>query len=203
MAKFASLAFLLVVFISGCSGVLNPYSSKLKCPDPDFGVCTDIETAWQASFKDRQQLKQEARIRAAKQNNKCPDGNCYKFHNSTSAAEKNFKDLNLYFTSWLKETTKLLEQSQTPVIKPPKVLYGIIFPYDSAHGDVLFLSQRVFIIAEPPRFVLSPPWKFFKKKSRSSYVIPSISKKESKSIQKSSPKTEHKESLWSNDSPWR
>jgi len=175
VVKSARLALLLIaLLVSGCGGVLNPYDSKLKCPDPDFGVCTDVETAWKESFKDRQELKREARIRAEKQNHKkCPNGDCYQPKSTVANDSQNPKDINIYFTSWLKETTKLLAQPQTPVIKPPKVLYGLIFPYDGGHGDVLFMSQRVFIIAEPPRFVLSPPWQYYKKKTRSPYLIPS------------------------------
>ncbi len=180
MVKSSRLALLLIVLLaSGCAGVLDPYDSKLNCPDPDFGVCTDVETAWKESFKDRQELKRQARIRAAKQHHKkCPDGDCSQPKSRTGNESQNPKDINIYFTSWLKETTKLLEQPQTPVIKPPRVLYGLIFPYDGGHGDVLFMSQRVFIIAEPPRFVLSPPWKYYKKKTRTPYVIPSVNPKD-------------------------
>ena len=189
MVKSSRLALLLIVLlVAGCGGVLNPYDSKLKCPDPDFGVCTDVETAWKQSFKDRQELKREARIRAAKQNHeKCPNGDCSKIDSKTSNDSQNTKDINIYFASWLKETTKLLEQPQTPVIKPPRILYGLIFPYDGGHGDVLFMSQRVFIIAEPPRFVLSPPWKYYKKKIRSPYVIPSVKPKKSSDKSQKSP----------------
>jgi len=179
MVKSSRLALLLIVFfIAGCGAALNPYDSKLKCPDPDFGVCTDVETAWKESFKDRQELKREAELRAIKQNRKCPKGDCKsETETATTNVFQNPKDINVYFISWLKESTELLSQPQTPVIKPPKVLYGLIFPYDGGQGDVLFMSQRVFIIAEPPRFVLSPPWQYYKKKTRSLHVSPSVEPK--------------------------
>lgn len=169
MVKIARLAALLVIVLAyGCASGLNPYDSKLNCPDPDFGVCTDVETAWKESFKPRQELKKEARIRAAKQNRKkCKNQDCSETSsdNATKPAQNGNEEINIYFASWLKETSKLLSQPQTPVIKPPKVLYGLIFPYDGSRGDVLFMSQRVFIIAEPPRFVLTPPWQYYKKKN--------------------------------------
>jgi conjugal transfer pilus assembly protein TraV len=39
------LSFISALVLSGCAGVMNPYSSDFQCPETDKGKCVSFQTA--------------------------------------------------------------------------------------------------------------------------------------------------------------
>jgi conjugal transfer pilus assembly protein TraV len=122
--KLTPCCFFLLLLLSGCGAALNPYHENFNCDAPDdSGKCVDTTTAYEEAVS-VPQPPQKASV---------PD-----------------EDIEAARLSRLSE---LLEEPQTPMIEPPRVLRVLILPY-KGNGD-LFMARYAYLQVEAARWVLT------------------------------------------------
>ncbi len=116
---------LMAVTLTGCGAALNPYNENFRCQAPeDSGQCVDTKTAYEEATG----LGQVA------------GGTQKKAEESAEAAR-------------LTRLAELLQEPQTPMIAPPRVLRVLILPYKGS-GD-LFMARYAYLQVEPANWVLT------------------------------------------------
>jgi len=116
---------LLLMTLTGCGVALNPYNENFRCQAPeDSGQCVDTKTAYEEATG----LGQGA------------GGTQKKAGESAEAAR-------------LTRLAELLQEPQTPMIAPPRVLRVLILPYKGS-GD-LFMARYAYLQVEPANWVLT------------------------------------------------
>ena len=119
------VSMLLLLTLTGCGAVLNPYNENFRCQAPeDSGQCVDTKTAYEE----------------ATGLGKKSDGKPLKAEESAEAAR-------------LRRLAELLQEPQTPMIAPPRVLRVLILPY-KGNGD-LFMTRYAYLQVEPANWVLT------------------------------------------------
>ncbi|MCL7489736.1 MAG: TraV family lipoprotein [Desulfobulbaceae bacterium] len=120
--------FILLMLLSGCGPVLNPYNENFKCrATDDEGKCIDTPTAYE-----------EARYPEALPENSGP----------AAETQQAIQD-NRY-----RILAELLQEPKKPLLQPPKVLRVLLLPY-RGEDDELFMTRYVYLKIEDAKWVLT------------------------------------------------
>ncbi len=125
------LTSLLMLFLaSGCAGVkdvVNPYEEDFRCRARDeAGTCLDTAAAYQ-----------EARLPVS------PEGEPVATDAQVEAQNSRYRIL-----------AELLEEPDTPLLQPPKVLRVLLLPYRGEDNE-LFMTRYAFLEVERAQWVLT------------------------------------------------
>ncbi len=122
-------SILLLVFLTGCGPVLNPYNENFKCRAKDeAGECIDTPTAYQ-------------KARYPEVNNEVPTS-------PTVTAQQELQN-NRY-----RIVSELLQEETKPLLQPPKILQVLLLPY-KGEDEELFMSRYVYLKIEDSQWVLT------------------------------------------------
>ncbi|MBU0965016.1 MAG: TraV family lipoprotein [Proteobacteria bacterium] len=123
LARYSLCLFPLL--LSGCGAALNPYHENFNCQAPDdSGKCVDTPSAY-AEAVGINQLVKEGKANTERD----VDG------------------------ARLERLAELLEEPQTPMIVPPRILRVLILPY-KGDGD-LFMARYAYLQVESAQWLLS------------------------------------------------
>jgi conjugal transfer pilus assembly protein TraV len=145
------------ISLAGCA-VFNPYENDFSCPDTFHGKCISVTGAYNQALMER-----PADISASEEINKCIGGECKGADdNSTetktgrlpvSAIAAGDKNYNAYKESLYSRLDSLLQEPQTPVVVPPKVMRIRFLPYKGQDGEFV-MTHDVFFFADDPKWIL-------------------------------------------------
>ncbi len=142
-------SLIMLVALSGCSSILNPYSSDFTCPKTENGKCVDMETAHEES------LAKTGRKNSETGNTSCRGkdcGNREKSETSEKSGTGAGPDIT-YQDELYKKLAGLLAQPATPVVAPPSVMRVLMFPYKGDENE-LYMMRYVYIIIDGPKWVM-------------------------------------------------
>ena len=125
-AKYLILV-LLILAMSNCATMLNPYENGFKCPKTQNGKCITVEEAYNESLQSSKKLKNK------------------KTNNSLEAEYKK----TIY-----KEWTSTLKLPKKPIITSPDLMYVVILPYKETNNNILYMHREIFMMLDKPKFVL-------------------------------------------------
>ena len=124
------ISMLILLSISGCAGVkdvVNPYEADFRCRARDeAGTCLDTVAAYQ-----------EARLPVT------PEGEPVVTDAQVEAHDSRYRVL-----------AELLEEPETPLLQPPKVLRVLLLPYRGEDNE-LFMTRYAFLEVERAQWVLT------------------------------------------------
>jgi conjugal transfer pilus assembly protein TraV len=124
------ISLLILLFVSGCAGVkevVNPYEEDFRCRTRDeAGTCLDTAAAYQ-----------EARLPDN------PEGEATAADALAEAQDSRYRVL-----------AELLEEPETPLLQPPKVLRVLLLPYRGEDNE-LFMTRYAFLEVERAQWVLT------------------------------------------------
>ena len=122
-------SFVLLLLLTGCGPVLNPYNEDFKCrAKDDAGECIDTPTAYQKA----RYPKTEAEIAPS----------------PVETAQQELQD-NRY-----RIVAGLLQEETKPLLQPPKILRVLLLPY-KGEDEELFMSRYVYLKIEDSQWVLT------------------------------------------------
>ncbi len=133
-ALFPGAHFLLVALIgalAGCSSVgeaINPYGSSFNCSMAENGKCISMTGAY------RESLQPQDSKNDGKKKKKAPEPK------ETDASEASYQG-SLY-----KKLSGLLEEPETPMIAPPKVMRVLLLPYKGTDKELYLYRYAYFVI---------------------------------------------------------
>lgn len=128
------LLALIAFSISGCAGVLNPYSENFQCPVMEEGKCVPIRQAYEESINQPRYITLEEGKESKKP--------------ISSQLENEYSD------ALLEKLTRLIKDPKTPILAPPKIARVMILPYQDETGRELYSVRYVYLIVEDPRWIL-------------------------------------------------
>lgn len=165
------LFLLMVLFLSGCAGVLNPYGDEFSCPKTYKGKCVSIQQAYEESLDPnfKEPDNNDYLYEANTKRKGCSSGNCGTGSvKSSSGSILSMDSMTLYGSSdngegaylegLYKKMTGLLKEPVTPVIVPPKIMRVLILSYTETSGDDLFMPRYVYFMADKPKWIVSDPF---------------------------------------------
>lgn len=120
-----ALLFLLSL-LTGCGAALNPYHENFNCrAEEDNSHCADTQTAYEEAI--------------AITDLETDDG---------SSQHRNIEEIRL------QRLAELLEEPETPMIMPPRIMRVLILPY-KGQGDELFMARYAYLQVESAQWVLT------------------------------------------------
>lgn len=132
-----ALLFLLSL-LTGCGAALNPYHEDFNCrTDPHSGHCVDTPTAYEeavANFDPDESDK--------------PDKKSVTSTDSEPVQQNDIEEIRL------QRLAELLEEPETPMITPPRIMRVLILPY-RGKGDELFMARYTYLQVESAKWVLT------------------------------------------------
>jgi conjugal transfer pilus assembly protein TraV len=131
-------AVLLAILGSGCSTVgeaINPYGSSFNCKLTENGKCITMTGAYLESLQPRD-TKNDKKLKAK----------------TGDMRDQNGPE-NTYQDSLYKKLSGLLEEPETPVIAPPKVMRVLLLPYKGTDKE-LFMYRYAYFIVDDYSWVL-------------------------------------------------
>jgi len=158
--------FLFMVFLlTGCSTVgkvFNPYDSEFMCPDVGFGKCATMDQAYKESYEAHAENEMVLTEQGAETvsdnegNEKCKDGKCKEKEGTEAGPIKREPDPEyIYRDRLFKEMASVIEESETPLLAPPKIGRVLVLNYSDTE-DVFYSSRHIYFITKDPQWVLSP-----------------------------------------------
>ncbi len=129
--------FIFMLALSGCAGVMNPYSSSFQCPKMENGKCVSVRTAYNESTEEKDYHDLWAEGRSGKKE-KEPLGP---------------SDADLYQSALYGRLNGLLQSPRSPMVVPPQVMRVLILPYTGADND-LYMYRYVYMFLDGPRWLL-------------------------------------------------
>ncbi len=132
---------------SGCSSILNPYSSDFSCPKTENGKCVDMETAHEESLAKTGKKNSETGKPSCKGKD-CDRDKSVRVKGVEIAAS----DIT-YQEELHKKLSDLLAEPQTPVIAPPSVMRVLMLPYKGDENE-LYMLRYVYIMIDGPKWVM-------------------------------------------------
>lgn len=133
--------FIFILALSGCAGVMNPYSSSFQCPKMENGKCVSVRTAYNESTEGHDYHDLWAEGRSGK---KEKSG----FSDSTMQA-----NADLYQSSLYGRLNGLLQSPKSPMVVPPQVMRVLILPYTGDDND-LYMYRYVYMFLDGPTWLL-------------------------------------------------
>jgi conjugal transfer pilus assembly protein TraV len=133
-----SLAFTL---LTGCSGIMNPYSSDFQCPRMENGKSVSVNTAYKESkggghYKDLWTEDANNPGKDNKATGEVPSG------------------VTLYQSALFDRLSGLLKQPTSPFVVPPQVMRVLILPYTGKDNE-LYMQRYVYLFLTSPKWLLN------------------------------------------------
>jgi len=150
MRKFSGKGalFVIVCFVlSGCTGLVSPYSSKLQCPNTYKGKCVSVETAYSESINNPL-IKQESTVKQENSQESSEKGD------PADTKEKEKTPRYVYEEALYKKLASLIEKPSTPIVVPPQVMRVLILSYTGSENE-LFSYRYVYFFATEPKWIIS------------------------------------------------
>ena len=132
-------AFVLAIMLSGCAGVMNPYSSDFQCPEMDKGKCVSVQTAYRESTEKKTENIKNTETKID------PKEGTKEQREKTSDA--------LYQSALYDRLNRLLTRPDSPMVVPPQVMRVLILPYTGDDRE-LYMYRYVYIFVDEPRWLL-------------------------------------------------
>lgn len=130
-----------VIALSACAGVMNPYKGDFQCPETVNGKCVSVNTAYEES------------IDAEKNKSKGVKSLQDELRESRSKLETLTPGSSDYRSALFSKLKGLLKEPVTPVVAPPEVRRILILTYPG-DGDELYMPRYVYYFADKPRWIL-------------------------------------------------
>ena len=145
------------ICLASCS-IVNPYENNFSCPDTFHGKCISVTGAYNQALREKpEELSRQEGI------NTCIGGNCKGADDNlastpsgklpVTAIAAGDKNYNAYKDSLYRRLDNLLQEPQTPVVAPPKVMRIRFLPYKGQDGE-LVMTHDVFFFADEPKWIL-------------------------------------------------
>lgn len=158
--KKGLLLALVMSSLSGCS--LLPYHDSDACKlEGNYGKCIDGQSAYDEAVSGKEMYGNyivedgltDEMPEAVKQQTKSAEGSGDGFiDNHLSVAEREYIGLR---AKTYQELSTLVDNPQTPLVRPTKVLTTLIIGYrDSSDKKHMYSPRYVYTIAKEPEFVL-------------------------------------------------
>jgi conjugal transfer pilus assembly protein TraV len=166
------LPLLLLVSLSGCAKIINPYEENFKCrTKDDAGKCIDTPSAYkEARFPDAEDTDTVC-TNADGEKVPCPktDGNpteCRDVEGAIIPCPQTQDDITIKKVSKInihqltaqnnryKALTELLEEPDKPMLEPPKIMRVLMLPY-KGESDELFMTRFVYLKLKDSQWVLT------------------------------------------------
>jgi len=147
--RIISVSIIALFVLSGCSSILNPYSSDFTCPKTENGKCVDIETAHEESLAKTGKKNSETQ-KASCEGKEC--ANKDKAGKEETSVKAITPDIT-YQDELHKKLAGLLAQPTTPVVAPPAVMRVLMLPYKGDENE-LYMMRYVYIILDGPKWVM-------------------------------------------------
>ena len=146
-------AVVISLFLTACS-TLIPYEENFACRNRDnLGKCIDVEKAYDEAAEDIHRyphFDEKAKGTTAPEPGAYP-GSSTGQPNSVTGAFHTYKEREY------NELAALIEQPVTPMVKPPRVIRTLIFPYVGRQDDTngyLYMPRYVYSILEEKQWVI-------------------------------------------------
>lgn len=155
--KIMMVFFVLAVgfYMTGCSSLgmaLNPYKEDFRCKTPDdAGNCVDTRTA----YDDAKGTISLGNKKGDKSSTDCvdceKDGPQKRKNNWDKKPATSNKGEAAYQDAQYQKLAELLEQPQTPIMKPPKLMRVLVLSYQGP--DELYMPRYTYMKVEEAKWV--------------------------------------------------
>ena len=120
---------LLLMLLTSCGPVLNPYNEDFKCrARDDAGECIDTPTAYKKARYPETETTENTELQ--------------------NGVKQEIQD-NRYAV-----LAQLLQEEKKPLLQPPKILRVLLLPY-KGEGEELFMSRYVYVKIEDSKWILT------------------------------------------------
>lgn len=147
--------------IGGCATVgslMSPYSEKFSCKNSDHGQCVHPEKAYEDAVAGRSPRSDAAvtRDKTLLRSGDAADGGLAAAATSVGPRGKGRPGAySGYRDSVYRELQGLIDQPETPMLKPSQAVRTLILPYaDRQRPDRLYMPRYVYSILERPSWVV-------------------------------------------------
>jgi len=155
------LLIVMSVCLAACSfsKIVNPYENDFSCPDTFHGKCISVTGAYNEALRQKPE-----EVSSREEINECIGGNCKGADDKltetktgklpvTPIAAAEDKNYNAYKDALYRRLDHLLQDPQTPVVAPPKVMRIRFLPYKGQDGEFV-MTHDVFFFADEPKWIL-------------------------------------------------
>ena len=133
MRELRKLSIVLIMLTAvSCSTVgeaVNPYKAGFNCPFTDKGKCADVASAYSESVQGK--AKEPAK----------------------SAPRSQAIPATAYEYSRMRKLAALIEEPETPLLAPPKIMRVLLLPYKGQEKE-LYLYRYIYFVADDASWVL-------------------------------------------------
>jgi conjugal transfer pilus assembly protein TraV len=120
---------LLLMLLTSCGPVLNPYNEDFKCrARDDAGECIDTPTAYKKARYPETETTENTELQ--------------------NGVQQEIQD-NRYAV-----LAQLLQEEKKPLLQPPKILRVLLLPY-KGEDEELFMSRYVYVKIEDSKWILT------------------------------------------------
>jgi conjugal transfer pilus assembly protein TraV len=120
---------LLLMLLTSCGPVLNPYNEDFKCrARDDAGECIDTPMAYKKARYPETETTENTELQ---------NGVKQEIQNNRYAV-----------------LAQLLQEEKKPLLQPPKILRVLLLPY-KGEGEELFMSRYVYVKIEDSKWILT------------------------------------------------
>jgi conjugal transfer pilus assembly protein TraV len=121
--------FLLLILLTSCGPVLNPYNEDFKCrARDDAGECIDTPAAYKKARYPEAETTEKTELE---------NGVQQEIHDNRYAV-----------------VAQLLQEEKKPLLQPPKILRVLLLPYKGEEEE-LFMSRYVYVKIEDSKWILT------------------------------------------------
>lgn len=144
--------FVLIVLIfslTGCAGVMNPYSSDFNCPKTYNGTCVSVSDAYHESLHAEVHQGDNGNDQAL-----CDGCSSEKEREeqSTYPVDETTQE-HQYYEALYEELTGLIKEPVTPLIAPPKAMRVLFLPY-KGNSDELYMYRYIYFFVDRQTWIL-------------------------------------------------
>ncbi|CCA93237.1 conserved hypothetical protein [Novosphingobium sp. PP1Y] len=149
--------------LSACAtigSVMSPYSEKFSCKNPDHGQCIHPEKAYEDAVAGRPPRSDSAVTRDRKLLRKAKSASVEAMASGAKrTAQARGKPGPSAFAGYrdsvYRELQGLIDQPETPMLKPAQAVRTLILPYaDRQRPDRLYMPRYVYSILDKPSWVV-------------------------------------------------
>lgn len=152
------LIITLLVILSGCAGILNPYSSEFTCPQKEKGKCAPVKEVYDESKQSPltgEEKEVTERVCGYRENCDMAFESCWDCIEITKKVVTGKKEApsDEYTAMKHRILAGLMKTPPVPMVLPPKVLRIAVFPYVDNEND-LYTMRYIYIFADSPSWVI-------------------------------------------------
>ncbi len=146
-----SVLALMILGLSGCG--VTPYSSKYACPPGYSGVCESMEDAYQDSVNGIDPRKFDKKYMKGRKKWEKKHADLVAARKKAEEARENVRgEAPGYRESLFHELRSLIQEPETPVVVPPRIMRGLVLGV--AEKKVFVSPHYVFFMLDEPRWTL-------------------------------------------------